>query len=362
MTLQLLDKLMATFVASRYYTLICERFGFDRNEGINRLGVATSIPLMTFWARRQFPWLCRVLFSGQLKRHFSVFRDISLSNFYSYAPRFVLYRLRDVLELPGTANWVFWIISGKNLRHAAHLPIPLTRMMAHWVIQAPFYLTFNEALFYGQVRGLGGSEELYARLRSCFGQYFRACTTFNEEVVRFLVRHEDSLDLRGLPRLLGYLHHRYFDDEAERIHLGSSALPILYRKMDEWYAEMHSHYKSRYRGLFWARSTYQAFNYQKDQIKFSITELVSYEDLCYEGKVLNHCVATYINDCLEGRCSIWSLRCTGEEKPISLVTIEVDREGYIEQALGKYNAQPEEEEMALIRQWAKQEGLRFRAS
>jgi len=361
-TLRLLDKLMATFVATRHYAIVCARFDFHGKEGINRLGVSTSIPLMTFWARRQFPWLCRVLFSSQLKRHFSIFRDVPLSKFYSYTPRFVLYRLRDVLELPGTAKWVFWIISGKNLRHAPHLPISLTRMMAHWVIQAPFYLTFNEALFYGQVRGLGGSEELYARLRSCFWQYFRVCNNFNEQVVNFLVRYEASLDLSGLPRLLGYIHHRYFDEEEERIHLASCSLSNLYQQMDEWYALVNIYYKSRYRRLSWPKSNHQAFTYKKEQDEFSITELLNYEDLCHEGKVLNHCVATYVEDCLDGSCSIWSLRCDGGEEPRSLVTIEVDREGNIAQALGKYNAQPEEEQMDIIKAWARKEGLRIRLS
>ncbi|MBX2873662.1 MAG: PcfJ domain-containing protein [Saprospiraceae bacterium] len=363
-TLELLTKLLGAFVASPHFLTICNRFDLDRGEGLRKLGVAACLPLMAFWTNRQFPRIHRALFRGELKRHFNLFRDIPLLEFFNYMPLFALFRLTMVLSDGKTANWIRWIITGRNLRQIPNLPFPLTRMMAHWTIQAPHYLSFEEALFYGRVRGLGGSVKLHDRLRSCFNQFHLFDDSFKGELLPFLVRHQNRVDLRELPALLGYLHHRYFENrQTDTFQLTSYSLPRLQREMGEWYTTVESHrnYESRFHGLFWTGSGYSGYENQMEKGAYQIIELRTYKDLCIEGKRLRHCVATYVEDCVEGRCSIWSLRKhVGEEEEQSFVTIEVGTEEYIEQALGKHNAKPRPEHFSVIKKWAKQEGLKFR--
>lgn len=363
-TLKLLTDLLGAFVVSPHFLTICERFGVGREEGLRKLGVAACIPLMAFWTNRQFPRIHRALFRGELKRNFFLFKDVTLRDFFHYAPLFVLYRLTNVLTFTKTAKWTLHLITGKNLRHCADLPFPVTRMMAHWTVQAPYYLSFEEALFYGRVRGLGGSDKLHDRLRSCFNQFYMFNEHFKTELLPFLARHQENLDLRELPVLLGYLHHRYFENrQNDAFQLASYSLPRLQREMGEWYTTVESdpNYQPRFQGKFWNRSALAEYGSQVGKKRYQIVELTSYDDLCMEGKRLRHCVATYVEDCMEGRCSIWSLRVNvGEEEEKSIVTIEVGTEGYIEQALGKHNSRPKSEHMALIRKWAAKEKLKFR--
>ncbi len=363
-TLKLLTSLLRAFVASPHFLNICNRFGLDREEGLKELGVAAWIPLMAFWTNRQFPRIHRALFRGELKRNFSQFKDIPLQDFFSYAPRFVLYRLTNVLSDARTTHWVLWIIHGKNLRRISNLPFPLTRMMAHWTIQAPHYLLFEEALFYGRVRGLGGSAKLHERLRSCFDQFYLFDDAFKGELLPFLVRHQNSLDLRELPALLGYLHHRYFENrQTETFQLTNYSLPRLQNEMGVWYTTVESNpdYESRYHGVSWSSSKFAAYESRGEKKTYQIVELTSYKDLCIEGKRLRHCVATYVEDCVEGWCSIWSLRVdVGQDSETSLVTIELGTERDIKQALGKHNSNPQSGYMSIIRAWAAQEGLLFR--
>ncbi|MBX2873661.1 MAG: hypothetical protein KTR30_16215 [Saprospiraceae bacterium] len=137
LTLQLLSKLMSAFVASPAYSILCGRFDLAREDGLGKLGIPVCFPLMAYWASRELPWLHRKLFKGQLKRNFWYFKRCSVESFFTYAPLFVLYRLTNVLATKETAHWVLWIISGKNLRRVPGLPFQLTRMMAHFTINAP---------------------------------------------------------------------------------------------------------------------------------------------------------------------------------------------------------------------------------
>lgn len=364
LTLKLLTKLLTAFLASPHFLTVCTRFDLKGEEGLRKLGVAVCVPLMAFWTNRQFPRMHRALFHGELKRHFILFKDIPLRDFFNYAPLFVLYRLTNVLMHTKTARWTWSIITGKNLRQCAGLPFPVTRMMAHWTIQAPYYLSFEEALFYGRVRGLGGTDKLHDRLRSCFDQFYLFNDHFKAELLPFLARHQKNLDLRELPVLLGYLHHRYFENrQNDAFQLASYSLPRLQREMGEWYTTVESdpNYQPRFQGKFWRRSALSEYESLEGKKRYHIVELTSYDDLCTEGKRLRHCVATYVEDCIDGRCSIWSLRVNaGEEEEKSIVTIEVGTEGYIEQALGKHNSRPKSEHMTVIRKWAAKEKLKFR--
>lgn len=365
-TLELLTKLLGSFVASPHFLTICNRFGLDREEGLRKLGVAACIPLMAFWTNRQFPRIHRALFRGELKRNFILFRDVPLRDFFNYAPLFVLFRLTSVLRLTKTAKWTRCLINGMNLRQCAGLPFPVTRIMAHWTIQAPHYLSFEEALFYGRVRGLGGSDKLHDRLRSCLNEYYLFDQSFYGELLQYLVRHQDALDPRELPALLGYLHHRYFENRNNQaFHLATYSLTRLQREMGEWYTRVESNpnYESKFHGFFWQGKAYAEFETQEGRNNYRIMQLTTYKDLCVEGARLRHCVATYVEDCMEGWCSIWSLRVdVGQDEEKSLVTIEVDPTGNIRQALGKHNSNPKSEHISIIRKWAAQAGLTLRIS
>ena len=55
--------------------------------------------------------------------------------------------------------WYIYLGRGASVREL-NLPLPLTRDMAHWVQLAPDHYTIFQALRYGEICGLGGSEEL----------------------------------------------------------------------------------------------------------------------------------------------------------------------------------------------------------
>ena len=98
---------------------------------------------------------------------------------------------------------------------------------------------------------------------------------------------------------------------------------------------------------------------EEDSINTIITQLCSSGDLSEESINLFHCVHTYANRCVNGICSIWSLREFINGKWIPKVTIEVSKKNHIEQIKGKYNVAPEQKHLDMIRTWALREKLTF---
>jgi len=102
----------------------------------------------------------------------------------------------------------------------------------------------------------------------------------------------------------------------------------------------------------WPASPFPSWQETTEKGHFEVVELRSRRDLQLEGISMQHCVATYADDCEKGRCSIWSLRRHDDQGRVRpLVTIELDRNGHLQQAYAKTNQDPPAEYMAMIRKW-----------
>lgn len=97
----------------------------------------------------------------------------------------------------------------------------------------------------------------------------------------------------------------------------------------------------------------EGVNYLKLQHKrrdYTILVPDTVQSVIKEGSSLSHCVASYVDDIIGGKCKILYLRNTCEvEEP--LVTIEV-RDNNIRQVRGKCNRRATEEEMSFVKRWA----------
>lgn len=98
-------------------------------------------------------------------------------------------------------------------------------------------------------------------------------------------------------------------------------------------------------------------NLEMNDKKFSIVAPKNSEDIVNEGKMLSHCVASYVSEVRNKKCKILFLRSTDNIEK-SLVTIEV-RNNSIKQARRYENKKPTIEEMDFILDWAKEKDLRM---
>jgi len=121
-------------------------------------------------------------------------------------------------------GWYKHIGAGRNIRKA-DLPLPYTKKMAHHFLHVPDHLTVEQALRWGQVRGLGGSKALAMTVAATrLGRSFEA-EDFWVSVVQFFVNHPE-FDPAQVGPIVDYLHHQRFVpqevclEESELINLG----------------------------------------------------------------------------------------------------------------------------------------------
>src|SRR5665213_910238 len=116
-------------------------------------------------------------------------------------------------------EWQEWFIhlgTGNNIRKAEKLPFPLTKMMAHKFIEAPSYLTINEALRWGQFLGMGASEKLAKALLGSKLQYNYIATRedFLLTVINFFIRHSEMLDMSQVAPMIDFIFAQKYEQNA----------------------------------------------------------------------------------------------------------------------------------------------------
>jgi hypothetical protein len=273
-------------------------------------------------------------------------------------------------------RWYAHIGAGRNIRKA-DLPLRHTKMMAHHFLRAPHHLSVEEALRWGQVRGLGGSEPLARAVAAT-----RLGRSFDDEdfwstVVRFLVDHPELRPSQVGP-VVDYLHHRRFVpqdvlvEEGELTGLGPSQPDLtmkgrtarsLLRQVREWNERLKL--PTGITTQWWKPSGIGPFRHVERDGEaglrcWTIRELTSGEQLRREGAALRHCVGRYAGACARRTTTIWSMRFEDGGRRFRVMTIEVDpATRTIRQARRRGNAPPNEKALGVLRRWANQEGLRL---
>lgn len=273
-------------------------------------------------------------------------------------------------------GWFAHMGQGRNIR-TAELPLPLTKRMAHHFLLAPDHLTVEQALRWGQTRGLGGSKPLaLAVAASRLGQSFGA-EEFWGTVVQFFANHPD-LDVTQVALIVDYLHHQKFVadevlvDEGAFLGMGPAQPNLsmkgrtprsLLRLVREWRAGLTAP-KQRV-GVDWQPSGIGGLRYVEREAAeglrcWTIRELVCGEALRQEGAAMRHCVASYAGACARRQTSIWSLRFEDGERRFRVMTIEVNPiTRTIRQARRHRNAPPNAKALGITKLWAEREGLRL---
>ena len=251
-------------------------------------------------------------------------------------------------------EWFRHIGMGSNIR-TADVPLRLTKRMAHLFLQAPDGFTIPNALRFGQVLGMGGSEPLLrALLETPLGDSFEH-EPFWISVIQFFVNHP-MLDPDLVGPIVEYIQSQKF---AHRENEGADgtvtyegpprpnfamkgrSVEKLIREVDAWHRELAR--DSRLPRRTWAPSGFEEFEMPLEDdpsLKWSVRELLSSRDLQEEGQAMHHCVGSYGGNCLKGKTSIWTLRVEdAEERTYRVMTIAVSGKR-VTQARGKCNARP----------------------
>jgi len=277
-----------------------------------------------------------------------------------------------------TANQREWFINigaGENIRTQRGLPIPMTKKMAHYFLQAPKDVTINEAIRWGQVVALGGDARV-ARgvLGTLMGRGF-VNDNFWATVIKFFIDNP-FLDVHHYGPICDYINHKKYTGRR-RVWQGDELVTIgpdqpnltmkrrdpqaLLDQVERWHAELN---RSRYRQDDYTWDSCGINGYDSKNKKtgkaWVIVELLSTNELRSEGQQMGHCVGSYGYACKDGRTAIFAASHR-EDEYCSLkkeLTIEVDVVNrQILQARKKFNKAPTEKDFEVMEKWAHKEKL-----
>jgi PcfJ-like protein len=272
-------------------------------------------------------------------------------------------------------DWYKHLGRGENIR-TAHLPLRLTRAMAHLFTQAPHHYAAVAAVRWAQVIGLGGSKALAravvgTRLGKVLGN-----EEFWESVLHFFVNHP-GLDLAHVGPVVDFLQHQRFEwkegvspggvfgnqppPRPDYTMKGRTVASIL-RQVEEWHKELG---QETNQPLFtWQHTRFNDFRLVQGEEAlgnmrgWTITEILTSRALFLEGQAMRHCVASYREKCIRRQSSIWSMQVETRRGRQRALTIEVDLpKRTVCQVRGKCNRLPSANERTIAERWAAVEGL-----
>ena len=108
----------------------------------------------------------------------------------------------------------------------------------------------------------------------------------------------------------------------------------------------------------WEKSQINDFTYEKDEKKWTITEITSGKLLHEEGKIMHHCCFSYVKDCINKNCIIFSVKCDDKKDEKRIATVEIMRME-ITQIRGEYNSSINKETREIIKRWANENRIDY---
>ncbi|MBK8557964.1 MAG: PcfJ domain-containing protein [Lewinellaceae bacterium] len=273
----------------------------------------------------------------------------------------LLYELPDAGLVEATQHFA----QGRNFRQFSGASIPFTRKMAHFALHAPTSVDWEDVGPWALLRSLGFSQSQTDFL-------LNACQIDNDSVVallplwHFIGRHPEVPN-REIQHFILFIQEQAQQQVTvyHPVYASAATIKPLYPNFSIQGATLES---IRRRVKIWEdlkKEVSNAINIKAfptssvrgwEKGGLLIQQLLFVQDLVREGRAMGHCVATYRSDCLQGRCSIWSLQSDGQR----VATIELSSKLEVMQVKGKFNRYPGDDVMKVVENWVRREKLHLR--
>jgi hypothetical protein len=261
---------------------------------------------------------------------------------------------------PDPRRWYLVAAQGGSL-YKQYTSAYLTKLETHHFLTAPADVTSSQrALWYAVARAQTDRCEIARRIGQSQLVRHSIASTWWKEVARFFARN--PVPLQEMNDLIDYL--RVAKTENAGMSLKGRSLQALQRRREEWHRALRKH--NAIGGGSWAGRPIPDVDYEagseKKKAVWRFRQIKTGNELFREGQRMHHCVASYKHLCLNDQVSIWSLT---SEFPLGHfnrgVTIEVHKDGAIVQCRGFANRLPYGNEVAVVKRWANEYGLRWAA-
>jgi hypothetical protein len=247
-------------------------------------------------------------------------------------------------------QWFIDLAGGASVRKLPGWPAAFSRAMAHEFRQAPAWMTVGQALYYAQVRSLGGtvrSAKAFARALADAPEYPPAWWTA-------VLQLTDVLETPEVAKLVAYwagVFATFAADGADELPDLQTYWPRPAVALSETSDEAEP---SRICGLQSLRLPKGPLYVPKILRRYRVRQVLRSDELIREGQKMQHCVGGYVMPCAHGRSFIFQLTPdVWEHDYTARLTLEVDAGRRLVQAKGQYNRGLTRWEREVVRAWAK---------
>jgi hypothetical protein len=171
-----------------------------------------------------------------------------------------------------------------------------------------------------------------------------------DKIIAFYARYPD-IDFDTLQNTLDFIYNKFTTNK--NFTLANRTLNSIIQLTNEWHEEVQKQKGVVYSE--WGGIPVQDWELEINGGKWNITQILNSKKLLHEGRVMRHCVGSYVNVCRIGASGIFTV----EYNCSKVLTVEVNSDLTIVQIRGKCNKPPNKTEMYIVKQWARKEGLKF---
>ncbi len=258
------------------------------------------------------------------------------------------------MERPDFRLWSIVVGRGGSLYREAACQF-MTKLETHHFAAAPAEISSTQrAFWYAFARTQTGDTDVALRVARTKLARFAVTSEFWKDAARFFAQNPAAT--HEMNDLIDFLNAARFDDIE--FTLKGRSLPALRRRMAQW----HRLQRAENSGIRWAGHARPNARYETcvggQRAIWRFKQIRAGGGLVQEGERMAHCVASYQDECVSGRSSIWSLSCEFPSGKIEKrLTIELDRYGAIVQCRGFANRLPGADEIEVMRRWAADQRL-----
>ncbi|NQY04667.1 MAG: PcfJ domain-containing protein, partial [Flavobacteriaceae bacterium] len=253
--------------------------------------------------------------------------------------------------------WYVQLGRGRSVKDLKGMPIDLTKKMAHEFRTLQTGMTIHQALRYVQAKGFGAQHEraLYIAHTVLSSNDF-VDEEFWKTVVQFLAITKEY-EPQHVSLIIEFIGTKR--EANKTFSMKGRTMRALINQANEWQQKRNLERQAN-NGQSWKPSGIEPFEKvveeNGEQVLYRTVELLSSIDLYREGMEMEHCVAEYDENCIEGECAIFSLQRIVKGNSFErLATIEVGlEEKEILQEQGKYNSRPVDKAYEMIKLWKRQ--------
>jgi len=250
--------------------------------------------------------------------------------------------------------WFFMLARGESIVKTS--PIPITKRQAHLFSKSNSKYHPSQALRIAQFVSLGGNMAssrgilyLQRMIRSTI-KSTKEEEDFFIDLMRWFVPHR-MLDPNKFIEIFDWAFDRKFNRNNvfhnENFTMKGRTIENVLIEAVKWHDDMNKikniNSKVNWNGINVPDFIFEEHIEDSNYTIWEIKQILCGENLKREGMALRHCVISYLESCVRGDCSIWSMTKNGER----ILTLEI-RGNAIVQAAGKANRAPTGKELEIV--------------